>query len=171
VGAKVMLTINNYERNFVNGDMGYVTAYFSSHDAAPLPEDLNDARYSEKPAREVFMQRFDEPIGRHIVALLVRLNRNGKEIIVPQMTEAVGKPNGEPFYAVSGLPVRLAYACTVHKTQGATLDRAYFAMNTLWPEHGLAYVGLSRTRSIDGLLLEAWRPDLVVCDPAVIRYL
>jgi len=99
------------------------------------------------------------------------LDRNGREIIVPRMTETVCKPNGEPFYSVDGLPVRLAYAITVHKGQGCTLDKAYFAMNSLWPEHGLAYVGLSRTRSIEGLLLEAWRPDLVKCDKSILKYL
>lgn len=171
VGAKVMLTMNQYGLGFVNGDIGYITAYFSAHDDLALLEDLQAAQDKEVPARDVFMQRYDEPIGKHIVGFVVRLDRNGREVLVPTATEEVLRPDGKPFYSVSGLPIRLAYALTVHKMQGATLDRAYLAMNSLWDEHGIAYVGLSRTRSIEGLLLESWRPDYIKCDPTIIKYL
>lgn len=171
VGARVMTTINNYGRAFVNGDIGVVTGYFSSHDDLVIEDDLFDAWRRRVPAKHVFYQRYDEPIGGHIVGFSVRLQRNEEEVLVPFMDEEMHKPNGELLYRVRGLPLRLAYAMTVHKTQGATLDRAFLAMNTLWWEHGLAYVGLSRTRSIDGLLLEAWRPDFIHCDPRIIPYL
>lgn len=171
VGARVMTTINNYGRGFVNGDIGVVTGYFSAHTDLVTEDQLHDAWRHRVKATECFYQRYDEPIGDHIVGFTVQLQRNEEEVLVPLMTEEMHKPNGELLYTVSGLPIRLAYAMTVHKTQGATLDRAFLAMNTLWYEHGLAYVGLSRTRTIDGLLLEAWRPDFIHCDPMIIPYL
>jgi len=45
---------------------------------------------------------------------------------------------------------RIAYALTVHKLQGKTLDSMYFCLGGWMPE-GLAYVALSRLKSLDGL--------------------
>jgi len=52
---------------------------------------------------------------------------------------------------VQQIPLRLAYALTIHKAQGATLDCALvdIGMNTF--EYGQAYVALSRVKSIDSL--------------------
>ena len=67
-----------------------------------------------------------------------------------------------PFYvpesrkwAVGGIkyyPVRLGYACTVHKTQGLTLDKIQVdCRNHFFSEPSMAYVGMSRVRSPQGL--------------------
>ena len=171
VGAKVMTTINNYQAGFVNGDIGRVTGYFSAYERSVLREDLLDALDGHTKSSGVFFQKYDPPIGDHVVGLRVWLERNKREVIVGQMEEEMHKPNGKLSYTINGLPIRLAYALTVHKTQGATLDRAYLAMDSLWPEHGLAYVGLSRTKTIDGLFLHSWRPDFIQCDPVIVPYI
>ena len=44
-----------------------------------------------------------------------------------------------------------AYACTIHKTQGLTLDALYFKVNDRWIPPSGVYVALSRCKTLDGL--------------------
>jgi len=50
-------------------------------------------------------------------------------------------------------PLRLAWACTIHKAQGATLDSALIDIGEVTFEVGQAYVALSRVKSMDSLFI------------------
>jgi ATP-dependent DNA helicase PIF1 len=76
----------------------------------------------------------------------------------------------DPDYAGIGrrqLPLRVAYAITIHKSQGATLDTALIDIGSRTFEFGQAYVALSRVRSLDGLYIWKLDPRRVRCHPAV----
>lgn len=55
--------------------------------------------------------------------------------------------------AITQVPLRLAYAITVHKSQGMTLDAAEIDLSQAFVE-GMGYVGLSRVKNLDNLYLK-----------------
>lgn len=79
--------------------------------------------------------------------------------------------DGTPQIEVSfhQFPLRLAYAVTVHKSQGMTLDRCIFNFHKV-DQPGMAYVGLSRVRDINGLVLEKFNPRCIIADEKALKF-
>jgi hypothetical protein len=68
-------------------------------------------------------------------------------------------------------PIKLAWAITIHKSQGLTFDKAVVDVSAAFA-HGQAYVALSRCRSLDGLILNApVQQHNIITDPQVIRFM
>jgi hypothetical protein len=67
-------------------------------------------------------------------------------------------------------PVKLAWAITIHKSQGMTFDKAIIdAQNSFAP--GQVYVALSRLRTLDGLFLQApITKEAIQTDPRIVRF-
>ena len=76
---------------------------------------------------------------------------------------------GKIVASVINFPLMLAYATTIHKSQGATLDELWVNLSALW-EPGQAYVALSRLSSGRGLRLLGWSPKSFLIDPQVVRF-
>ena len=76
---------------------------------------------------------------------------SGRRIIVEPMEWAVND-NTKILARINQFPLRLAWAVTIHKSQGMTLDAAVIDLSRAF-EYGQGYVALSRVRTLEGLYL------------------
>ncbi len=144
VGARVMFIRNDGpERRFFNGMIGTVTSLSDGRvDVRPLGK---DEEICVEPAEWV-NTRYD----------------------VDEATQRITQKEEGRFVQ---MPLRLAWAITIHKSQGLTFDRAIIdAASSFAP--GQAYVALSRCRSLDGLVLDTPLSDRsVITDPGVTGFI
>lgn len=75
--------------------------------------------------------------------------KNGKHIIVEPMEWSI-EENGKIRAKITQIPLRLAWAITVHKSQGMSMDGAIVDLSEVF-EYGQGYVALSRVRRLSGL--------------------
>jgi ATP-dependent DNA helicase PIF1 len=101
----------------------------------------------------------------HLVGVIrVRLD-NGREIDV-EPHEWEYDPTAEGDTGVfRQFPLRLAWACTIHKSQGLTLDSALVDIRAA-REPGQAYVAISRVKSLAGLHLKDWFQGMFISPQA-----
>ncbi len=93
--------------------------------------------------------------------------RNGRQILVEPM-EWVIEENGKVKARISQLPLRLAWAITVHKSQGLSLDEAIIDLGSVF-EFGQGYVALSRVRRLSGLHLLGWNEKAFKVHPVILE--
>jgi ATP-dependent DNA helicase PIF1 len=70
---------------------------------------------------------------------------------------------------VTQLPLRLAWAITIHKSQGMSLDAAEIDLSKTFTP-GMGYVGLSRVRSLDGIYLRGINAMALTLHPDIYEY-
>lgn len=128
VGAQIMFIKNDlsFEKNYFNGKMGIVKHLSKDEILVELPE--------EKKTIEV--ERYEWQNIRY------KVNETTKEI----QEEVLG--------TFTHYPIKLAWAITVHKSQGLTFDKAALDVSRVF-QPGQAYVALSRLRTLKGLVLLA----------------
>ncbi len=100
--------------------------------------------------------------------LVIELN-SGTEITLGEHDFRQLDPDGRLLALARNFPITLAYACTIHKSQGMTLDEAIIDLRNLW-EPGQAYVALSRLRSSEGLNLIGWKSGSILANQKVKKF-
>jgi len=91
----------------------------------------------------------------------------GKTITMSTTTWEVAE-DGKVLAQIGQYPLRLAWAITVHKSQGMSLDAAEVDLSRAFV-YGQGYVALSRVRSLEGLKVLGMHPNALQVDPLVIR--
>lgn len=94
--------------------------------------------------------------------------KTGAEINVERFTWRYDN-NDDSSASFSQFPLRLAWAMTIHKAQGLTLDAAYLDIRAA-REPGQAYVAVSRVRSLAGLNFKEWFKGVHVSPEAIEFY-
>lgn len=94
--------------------------------------------------------------------------RDGREIAIAPQDWAV-EEGGKVRAKISQVPLRLAWAITVHKSQGQSLDAAAMDLSRAF-EYGQGYVALSRVRTLSGVHLLGWSENALAVHPRVAAF-
>ncbi len=144
LGAKVMFVKNLPLLGVYNGTMGKVVGWQGQSGKTYQTDDVDEQVYP-----------------------IVRLNNGGEVLAEPEEWTVEGS-DGEVLASFCQVPLCLAWAITVHKSQGMTLDAAEIDLSKTF-EMGQGYVALSRLRSLDGLKLLGFNLKSLLLDEWVQR--
>lgn len=96
------------------------------------------------------------------------ITTEGKKIKLDLEEWSLENESGKVIATVSQVPLRLAWAITIHKSQGMTLDAAEIDLSKTF-ETGQGYVALSRIRNIEGLRLMGLNTMALRVDPLILH--
>ena len=102
-------------------------------------------------------------------SILVRLEKSGKEIWLSPEEFSLFDAGGKPLYTARNFPIMLAWASTIHKMQGSTLENLFVDLKDCFAV-GHAYVALSRVRRLEDLAVLQWPGCVFHVDPRVISW-
>ena len=145
VGAQVMFIKNDtgMDRAYYNGMIGQIVAIDEEYGVAVRPQE-----------------------GGEIIQVQPVDWDNISYTVNPETKEIVEHKEG----TFTQFPLKLAWAVTIHKSQGLTFDRAIIDVKRSFA-HGQTYVALSRCRTLQGLVLvNPVSPSSIINDTSVDRF-
>jgi ATP-dependent DNA helicase PIF1 len=141
VGAKVMLLRNDADRRWVNGTIARVSRLEEKRVWVEVDGEEHEIEQASWESRRYAFDKDAEKIVETVAGTFTQF------------------------------PLRLAWALTIHKSQGLTLDKVYIDLGRGTFAHGQAYVALSRCRTLEGLALaRQLKPSDILFDVAAMGY-
>lgn len=145
IGAQVMFVMNDPDKKWVNGSIGRVLSYTDEEVTIELAKE-GESQIVQTNAVEwkIFDYTFDS-----------------------KKKKIIEKEKG----TYKQIPIRLAWAVTIHKSQGMSFDRVFINLGTRVFAPGQAYVAFSRCRSMEGIVLaRKLYPMDIFLDQSVIDF-
>ncbi|KAJ3575906.1 hypothetical protein NP233_g801 [Leucocoprinus birnbaumii] len=158
VGAQVMLIKNLRQGVLVNGSIGQVVDFSTPREAiesgtkiAEVESDKLHNQNSQNQNGKPNINPVTEEIFKHDWKWPVVKFTNGERLVITPVDFTINNGDGETVMARRlQLPLILAWALSVHKSQGQTLERVRVDLKRTF-EKGQAYVALSRATNMDHL--------------------
>lgn len=145
-GAQVMFIKNDPEKQFVNGTIGKVEEI----DQENVRVKVTDPFTGKKKMIDTALMEWS---------------------ILRYKSGISGEIEAEPIGTFTQYPLKLAWAITIHKSQGKTFDRVLLDLGGGAFEHGQLYVALSRCRTLEGIVLrQRIRLQDVITDERIIDF-
>lgn len=178
VGARVMFTRNDPMGRWVNGSLGIVTALETEAARTAREEKAKEEWEAETESAEDVYVPPEPLIYVKLVgddeAESVEQSEWSNEKKVPNMSAPKPKDGDHPLKTVVATrlqyPLRLAWAVTIHRAQGATLPLVSVDLGDAFAP-GQAYVSLSRATSLHGLNLERWNNGSIFAHPRALDFI
>jgi ATP-dependent exoDNAse (exonuclease V) alpha subunit len=141
-GARVVFIKNDVDKKWINGTLGTVKSVSKEWVEIQLDEDK--------------------------IIYKVDTNDGTWEKFYYKWNHETRSVEREIKWVMKQIPLRLAWALTIHKSQGMTFDNLYVDLSESCFETGQLYVALSRCRTLEGLKLsnKIWHNDVKV-DPLI----
>lgn len=92
---------------------------------------------------------------------------NGLRVTIAPEVWAI-EEDGKIKASLTQLPLRLAWAITIHKSQGMSLDNALIDLRSTFT-YGMGYVALSRVRRLSGISLVGFTKESLLVDPRILE--
>ncbi|MGP5793530.1 AAA family ATPase [Psychrobacter celer] len=171
VGAKVMFIKNNTELGVSNGTMGELVGFTAVKiddgkgnsealiEEVDADDDAETAKQTDTSDKQTAKTK--KPTTQKMP--VVRLN-SGREVVAETEEWIIEDETGEVLASYSQVPLCLAWAITIHKSQGMTLEAAEIDLSRTF-ELGQGYVALSRLKSLAGLQLLGMNEMSLQLDP------
>ena len=155
IGTLVMCTVNlEVERGICNGSQGVVIGFAESN-----------AVFESNKGGAIILP--DELMYKtNLLVPVVRFANGVTMKVAPHQRQS----EEFPCVIVSQIPLCFAWALTIHKIQGATLDMAEMDIGRSIFAAGQSYVALSRVKTLEGLYLSEFNPTKIKANPLVIEF-
>lgn len=181
-GAQVML-IKNIDDTLVNGSVGKVIAFMDEKTFDIYHEDEDEFQAVEN------MDLEDEEMTKSRKKLKALINKDvagdtsqkwplvrfqiadgtSRDLLCQRESWKIELPNGEIQASRAQIPLILAWALSIHKAQGQTLERVKVDLGKIF-EKGQAYVALSRATCQEGLQITRFDPRKVMAHDRVRNF-
>lgn len=182
-GAQVML-IKNMDDNLVNGSLGKVIGFMNektfeiyedheaiepgSTEAAPDEEGMGDNFTEAKKKLKSMMNKnlIGDTGKEYPLVRFLATDGSSRDLLCQPEDWKIELPNGEVQAQRRQIPLILAWALSIHKAQGQTLERVKVDLKKVF-ENGQAYVALSRATTQEGLWVQNFNAKAVMAHPRV----
>ena len=145
LGAQVMFLKNDPKRRYANGTIGKIS-------------------YLDDEEIRVQVPRLDGSLQE------IKVEKFEWEVVTYELSEE-GGIDTKVAGSFCQYPLKLAWALTIHKSQGKTFDRVIIDMRGGAFEFGQTYVALSRCRTFEGLVLKTpLKPQDIRSDPRILEF-
>ena len=98
---------------------------------------------------------------------IIKLYNGNRTVVNPEVWAI--EEDGKQKASLTQLPLRLAWAITIHKSQGMSLDNAEIDLRSTFT-YGMGYVALSRVRTLSGISLIGFTKESLLVNPKVLEH-
>lgn len=180
-GAQVML-IKNIDDTLVNGSIGKIVAfmdektfdYYDEHEEEFVSTHPSTDADPEKSGSRASIKGFMNPgagnVGQKWPVVRFQIaDGTSRDLLCQRETWKIEQPNGEVLASRSQVPLILAWALSIHKAQGQTLEKVKVDLRRVF-EKGQAYVALSRATTQEGLQVMGFNASKVQAHDRVRKF-